>query len=559
MDRPIMSDSVMRMINAMSSPENRRGDVVKLLETYTPDVAQDLGLTSMSFDVDVPLTPGARGSGMKTSGVMFDNGGERAAEYIVRFETVNGGHIEAKATSAVEDPEQRRAFETLSALMFALCGKINSVTDLDALSVTDGLTNALNMSGLRRKLVPLIESGQLKEHVSLFLNIKNFKYINQKIGMPNGDKILKEFVKRFKKQFGEREGYIARLGADNFVVAIKSEQFSELSELMKSFRVTITGREGDAEIKVYFRCGLYYMTEDSTFDEMMNCCSCAYAYARSGKADFVEYEPYMMEDEHHTKKVLVTFPEAIQAREFRVYYQPKVRSSDNKLVGAEALCRWISDGRVIPPMQFIPVLERFGNINRLDLYVVDTVARDMREWLDKGIEPVRVSLNISRRDLSVPDLAKKIDDIVNSYDIPHELIEIELTETYTTDELPMMLKLINELKDLGYKISIDDFGSGYSTLTMLKTIHADIIKLDRAFIKDMKDSSTEDGIILRNVVHMVNELDIEVIAEGVETAEQVSFLSGIGCDVIQGYYYDKPLPREEFDLRLSDREWYSKR
>lgn len=559
MKKQIMSESLKKLICAMSAPENCREDVMRLLAEYTPAIAEDLELTSMSYEVSVPATFGAVGSGMKGSGVMFDNGGSRAVEYKSRFETRNGGYLELIGTSAAEDPEQEDTFKTVCGLTFSLCGKINSVSDLLMLSVTDSLTGAMNMNGFRKTLAPQAGRGLLRGHASVFLNIKNFKYINQKTGMVNGDMILKELVVRFRELCGDNEGYIARLGADNFVLALKKEQVPELTAMLRSFRVELKGAEGDAEIKVYFRCGLYYMTDESTFEDLMNCCTCAYAAARGGKGDFVRYEPYMTEDEHHTKKVLVTFPEAIKSREFQVYYQPKVRCSDKKMVGAEALCRWVKDGRIIPPMDFIPILERFGNISHLDLYVVETVARDLREWLDKGITPVRTSLNISRRDLAITNLANKISEIVDKYEIPHELIEIELTETYTTEEFPMMLRLINELKGFGFRISIDDFGSGYSTLTMLKSIRADIIKLDRAFIKDMTESSSEDRIILKHVVHMVNELDIDVIAEGIETSDQVGFLNGIGCDVVQGYYYDKPLPRAEFDERLADPEWYAKR
>ncbi len=558
MNGRIMTDSLMEMINAMSSPGIDREDVMNIIKKYIPAVGAELGLTSIFCDVSVPDLFGSGGTFEAEE--VFSNGGSRAVRYEERFETKKGGYFMMSATSEEHDPGQESAFATLANLIFLICGKINSVSELKGLSMTDHLTGALNMNGFRQILAPMAGRGLMKDHASVFLNIKNFKYINQKIGMPNGDRILRELVLRFRTKFEKNGGYVARLGADNFVMALKKDDIPEFMDMLRSFRLDIIGINGTAEIKVYFRCGIYMMTDDSTFDDLMNCCSCAYTASRSsGDSDFVVYEPYMTEDEHRTKKVLVTFPEAIKNHEFQVYYQPKVRASDNALVGAEALCRWVKDGEIIPPIDFIPVLERFGNISQLDMYVVETVAKDMRGWLDKGVTPVRTSLNISRRDLAVPLLADKINDIVNKYDIPHELIEIELTETFTTDEFSLMLNLINELKDHGFKISIDDFGSGYSTLTMLKSIHADIIKLDRAFIKDMTESSGEDRIILRNVVRMVNELKIEVIAEGIETYEQVSFLDGIGCGVIQGYYYDKPLPREEFDKRLNDSEWYAKR
>lgn len=553
-----MSDNLNKLICAMADPKLGRNDVMDMLIKYVPAVAEDMGLTSLGYDVAVPATFGS--GGMYEKGEIYSSDGSRAVTLEERFETKNGGTFIMNGTSAEEDEQQRAAFHAVANLLFAMCGKINSVSDLQSLAVTDYLTGALNMNGFRRTVIPMLNRTGTGGYASVFLNIKNFKYINQKIGMPNGDKILRELVARFKAGFEKRCGYIARLGADNFVLLFKAEDVMSLLDMLKSFNVTLSGNAGTAEIKVYFRAGLYYTEDNIAFDDIMNRCTCAYASAKNGKTnDFVVFEPYMIDAENRTKKVLVTFPEAIKNREFQVYYQPKVRSSDNVMVGAEALCRWIRHGKVIPPADFIPVLERFGNISQLDLYVVETVAQDLRGWLDKGITPVRTSLNISRRDLLVPKLAERINEIVDRYRIPHDLIEIELTETYTTDEFSMMLRLINELRDFGFKISIDDFGSGYSTLTMLKSIHADIIKLDRAFIKDMTESSNEDRIILRNVVHMVNELKIEVIAEGIETAEQVNFLDTIGCGVIQGFYYDRPLPHDEFDIRLTDPKWYIKK
>ena len=559
MRKQFISESLSSLICAMADPELVTSDIVRMMNEYVPAVAEEIELTSIEYRVFVPSSFMGLQPALDERGLVFDSSGGKTFTYHEHFDTKNRGFFELNATSEYDDEEQRAAFKALANLLFAMCGKINSVTDLRSLAVTDHLTGAMNMNGFRRAVAGVIQSGCMGEYFSAFINIKNFKYINQKVGMQNGDMILRELVLRFHKTVG-KDNFIARLGGDNFIILAKNESFDALDMMLRGFIVPIRDSEGKAEIKVYFRTGIFYCSEDTKLDDIMNCSGCAYATARGGKKrDFVVFEPAMMEAELRTKRVLVTFPEALKNKEFKVFYQPKVSSHDNKMVGAEALTRWMHDGKMVPPMDFITVLERFGNISQLDLYVVETVASDIRNWLDRGLQPVRVSVNISRRDLSVPALAQKINDIVDRYRIPHDLIEIELTETYTTDEFSRMLMLINDLRSFGFKISIDDFGSGYSTLTLLKSIHADIIKLDRAFIKDMTESSREDKIILRNVVHMVNELKIEVIAEGIETAEQVSFLDNIGCGIIQGYYYDKPLPHDEFEERLSDTMWYVKK
>ena len=251
------------------------------------------------------------------------------------------------------------------------------------------------------------------------------------------------------------------------------------------------------------------------------------------------------------KEVSQMFPKALENREFVVYYQPKVTLSDNQLCGSEALVRWFRGGAMVPPMSFIPVLEREGSVCKLDFYVLEQVCLDIQNWLSRGIEPVRVSVNFSKIHLQNPHLADEILAVLKKYDISPKYIEVELTEMSGYESYETLSCFVQTMRENGVSTSIDDFGTGYSSLNLLKDLNVDIIKLDKSFLKNMEKHRENDVIVIKNIVNMVNDLDMEVIAEGVETQKQAEFLRGINCRMAQGFLFDRPLPRAEFEKRLS--------
>ena len=548
----MISDEMWELLDAFSDKEAGPTNIVDISMRTVPPIVKKIGLHQLSLKVDVAKDP-VHGRN-KYDYTIYNDGIEGKIHLNKVFNTKVNGVVEMFATADTE--EAAKDFEKFAKLLFTLCGRVMTLDTLDNTVMTDMLTGASNIIGFHKKAGGYCKDGGIDDYAIFYTNIKNFKFVNQKIGMQNGDDILRLYVKRFRDNFGDTENGIFRLGADSFVLLIKKDQVPDLIQMLKTFDIVLPS---GIVMHVYFRTGIFLAYKGCTSIDLMNFSSAAYAAAKSGAGDFVFFEQKMLDEELKTKNIMVSFPEALKKKEFQVYYQPKVSSDGSKLVGAEALCRWLKDGEVISPLDFIPIIEKFGSITHLDLYVVERVCSDLKGWLDSGIQPVRISVNISRRDLSVLDLAQRICSIADKYSIPHELLEVELTETFKSDEFSKMLKLIAALRDHGFKISVDDFGSGYSTLTMLKDIKADIIKLDRAFIKDMTANSITDKIILRNVVNMVNELNIDVIAEGVESREQADFLRETGCNVIQGFYFDKPLPKEEFDKRLTDKDFYLNR
>ena len=250
--------------------------------------------------------------------------------------------------------------------------------------------------------------------------------------------------------------------------------------------------------------------------------------------------------------MLEKYQSALQNKEFLVFYQPKVDSRTNTLVGAEGLVRWKHDGEMVSPGVFIPPLEQNGEIVLLDYYVLKRACEDIKRWIDEGIEPVCISVNFSRKDLMDSDLAENIDRIITASGIDKKFIEIEVTETVDEQEHGELARFISDLYSRGIMTAIDDFGAGYSSLATLREFQVHTLKIDRSFI-NTKEFSWKDEIILRDIIHMAHGLNMNTVTEGVEREDQIAFINKVGCYVIQGFFYDRPLPVEEFEDRLDNK------
>lgn len=240
---------------------------------------------------------------------------------------------------------------------------------------------------------------------------------------------------------------------------------------------------------------------------------------------------------------------AIQNGEFVVYFQPKVSISDLSVAGAEALVRWNDNGEIVPPIKFIPFCERTGLVIDIDFYVLEETCRRMREWMDKGIDLVRISVNFSKYHFNEPGIAERIYKVIRSYGIPTEYIEVEFTETAYLDKEELLEYTVDKLKSYGIKSSIDDFGSGYSSLNLLQNMDFEVVKLDKSLLgKGVENGKARK--VISSIIHMAKELGMEVLAEGVETPEELKLLRDLNCDVVQGFLFDRPLPVDAFEKRL---------
>lgn len=239
---------------------------------------------------------------------------------------------------------------------------------------------------------------------------------------------------------------------------------------------------------------------------------------------------------------------ALEKDEFEIYLQPKYNSESDSIVGAEALARWNNrnDG-IVSPEVFIPILEKNKNIVKLDMYMFEEACKIISRWSKNNVSLVPISINISKITMSENDnFVIDLKNIIKKYDIDTRFLEIELTERIMFRETNKIVSIIKEIKKIGIKVSLDDFGAGYSSLNILKNIPIDIIKLDKLFL-DKRDISEKGKIVIKNIINMANELGLEVVAEGVEFLEQSQFLKSVGCEVVQGYLYGKPMNIREFE------------
>lgn len=418
---------------------------------------------------------------------------------------------------------------------------------------TDIMTSAPNTLGIIEFGERLYEQDILKNYYCLFSNLKNFKYMNTKLGMDGGNKLLKKYFLEVNSLLSDNETF-GRTGGDNFFAIIKNENIDSFIEKLQKIKITFN----DEEFELPSRIGVYKIGEYDKMQEALEYASVANNVAKNTKInDIVYFTEDMQKKLLKEKEVLINFHPALQKEEFIIYYQPKINLANRKLKGAEALVRWIKpDEGMVSPGLFIPVLERGSEICELDLYVLKQVCRDLRKWLNDGIEPVRVSINISRNNLKNPHLSNRILNILDEYQIDRKYIELEITETSCYDDYVDLLNFIGNMHDNKIKVSIDDFGTGYSSINLLKELHADIVKIDKSLVDNIGSNNESDEIIIKNVVNMLNELNMEVVAEGVETIEQIDFLKTINCNTIQGYFFSKPITKKEYEEKLyKNEEW----
>lgn len=413
----------------------------------------------------------------------------------------------------------------------------------------DSLTGIYNKEYFYEKVRKILAGNPETDYCIVCTDVKNFKIINDVFGVETGDKLLMRIASAIR--FMSKENWLfGRLTGDKFAFCLPREEFDEktfLHEVSKMCRLP-----ENYIFRMQIHVGVYFI-EDRTLRISIMCdrANLAIKTVKESYQNAVAYYKEMLrEDFLNEQKMISEFDMALHSGQFRPYIQPQVFSENGKIRGGEVLVRWIHpQSGMIPPYKFITVFEQTGLIGRLDSYMWEQACIKLQEWQRRGFTDQYLSVNISQKDFYLLDVYQIVTSLVEKYQIEPRQLHLEITETAIMNNPQEQLPLIGKLREYGFMVEIDDFGSGYSSLNTLKDMKVDVLKIDMGFLRKTEHQD-RSRIILKMVVSLAKSLEMEVITEGVETQEQVDFLKEYGCDIFQGYHFAKPMPVVEFEQKF---------
>ena len=415
---------------------------------------------------------------------------------------------------------------------------------------TEIMTGLPNSVGYIRELEKRILGGSITEYDAFYLDIKDMSRINKLYGKDNGDQVIKSFGVYLREHMAEDE-VLGRLGGNYFVALIRKENTDEFLKILQGIPVEITLGDANEVIPISAVAGGYSITDDHiSADQILGKSSMAISIAKNSlKENYVFLTPKLQSEFEKEQQLEYEIKRSLKLGEFVPLYQPKVYADSKQLSGAEVLVRWNHNGEMVSPNKFIPLMERNGSICQLDFYMLDRLCNDIKGWMEQGIHPPKISVNFSRRNLGNPRLAEQVYKTIMKYDIPRDLIEIEITET--VDEFPIsyLKGVVEKLHEYGISVAIDDFGTGSSSIRLLCDVNFDVLKIDKRFVDNIVNSKREMEL-LRHVIAMANLYKVKIVVEGVEEEKQCDLLCELGCDEMQGELFGRPLSREEFESRM---------
>jgi len=419
------------------------------------------------------------------------------------------------------------------------------------ITTKDPLTGAYNFETFKKKAQKLL-TQTTKKYSLVYVDFADFKYINDVFGYKYGDEILINYAAIISKELRTGE-VLGRVSADNFVILRYYNEKNDIMVRQQQVDIKITEFMHDmySGQAVSVQCGICYLedlAEDLQIEGILDRANYARKTVKTGlNRKYAVYDESIRKQLRYEKSIENRMLKSLENEEFLVYFQPKVDLQTGLATQAEALVRWQTDeGLIIPPDKFIPIFEKKYLISSLDQYVFKKVCAFIRRRLDAGLPVNTISVNVSRLQFYNSDFVKIYEDIKNKFRIPDHLLEIEITESIAFDNVTFLEKTVSELKSKGFLISIDDFGTGFSSLSLLKNIPIDVLKIDQSFFRESIHKE-KDNIVIKGIIDLVNKLSIRTVAEGIETAEQVAFLKSVNCNMIQGYFFYRPLPEDKFE------------
>lgn len=428
----------------------------------------------------------------------------------------------------------------------------NTHEELYKKAYLDPITGYYNWNHIK----PYLEGFGLKgiqDFAFVHFDVKDFKTLNEIYSHHTANNLLRRIAKKITEQDWIYQG--ARCDNDNFALMIKDMPDEETRAKLSQFFEELKVLPEDSTYTIFFRCGVVPMRNSLLLSDrgpdgaklvqkMGNKFNCT---------EIIFYTDKIHDEILWGKKIKTYLNTAIANDEFLVYLQPKYDINTEKIIGAEALCRWDYQKKgLLPPIKFIPYLEREGSIGKVDDIVLHKVCQYLKKWKEQNYPLHPISVNLSRKQLEKQNLIEHLVSIVDTYGVDHSLIDFELTESATFNNQAYMMSILSKLKEKGFKISMDDFGTGYSSLSLLTEMPLDTLKIDKSFVDgiDTPQDSTKECTVVKYIISMAKELNFHCLAEGAENQNQIDKLRNFGCETIQGYYYSKPLPVEEYELRL---------
>ncbi|WP_158228949.1 putative bifunctional diguanylate cyclase/phosphodiesterase [Chitinimonas sp. BJB300] len=418
-------------------------------------------------------------------------------------------------------------------------------------AVTDPLTGLRNRKGFFQTLNNVLSRALRQSEMVglLYLDLDDFKLVNDSLGHAVGDQLLKAFSERLSQQLRRYDG-VCRLGGDEFTIVLEAmndeAQISGVAEKIiqaQQQSYDIAGHSLNMSVSIGIAthpdCG-------TTAEELLQSADTAmYQAKREGRNNFRHFSPEMNSRVRVRALLLDSLRRAMIEEQFFLVYQPQVRVSDGRMTGMEALLRWQHpEAGLINPATFIPLLEESGLIVQVSRWILREACEQRRAWAGQLADDVTVSVNLSAKQFADEHLLNDIAMLLEETQLPSHCLELEVTEGAVIGDMHTSQRLIGELRKMGVRISMDDFGTGYSSLAYLKQLTLDVLKIDRLFVSNLPNDK-RDQTIARVIIQLAHDLDLEVIAEGVETAEQLALLADMGCETIQGFYFSKPLPASE--------------
>jgi diguanylate cyclase (GGDEF)-like protein len=429
------------------------------------------------------------------------------------------------------------------------------------LAYGDSVTGTRNYSSFKHEMEKKLRKEKSETYAVWYCDIKKFKFMNDILGYEEGDKVLISLANLFR-DYGGPDTLYCRVSADNFAGLYKYKTREEMEEWFQKLVTLFQERylPYNKKIPMELSMGAYCIeetdVEELSIDQIVDKANIAQKNVKG-----LPGNPFGFYNKEIRNRVLFEseleseIDRALRNQEFKIFVQPKVSiQKENRIVGGEALVRWENPRKgTIPPGQFIPIMERAGKIVLLDRYMFEKSCQWLHDYLAAGRPPVNIAVNVSKIGMLREDFVDFYGEIKNKYEIPDGLLELEFTETVLLSDDAMFNRLVKRLNEKGFVCSLDDFGSGYSSLNLLKNLKIDVLKLDIMFFRKSSDISRE-RIVISNIINMAKELKIKTIAEGVEYVETVEFLRSAGCDVIQGYVFYKAMPIKEFEQMISEKK-----